>query len=407
MKKVLVEHRKNSKGEYTSWQYKFEGASIGGKRKWITKAGFASEEEAYMEGMKALQSYKNGGQVVNPSEMSMTDFLNLWLKEYCENNLKQTTVLNYRKRINNQIIPRIGKYHLNSIRTDAMQHVIDDMFQNNYARNSISTVKGILSKSMKWAKKQHYIEVNHALELEMPLVTAVPKKGETRKHVRQYLEKELIDDLFKRFPEGHPCYIPLIFGYRCGLRLGEAFGVCWEDIDLEEGTLTVKRQIQYDENINELYISSPKYNSTRTMPLDSDTIELLKRTRTQQKKAKLYYGEHWTQQYVSDDHYINESRNGKEIHFVNIRENGTQVKPRCMQHVGRMMKLQLNRPEWDFHSLRHTHCADLFDAGLPMNSVKNFMGHKNIETTLNIYDHMTKHRKTKAKDIIANMYAEK
>ena len=404
MKKIIVERRKNHKGEYTSWQYRFEVAPIGGKRKWISKAGFATDEQAYLEGLKAYESYINGGQVINPSEMSVADFMNLWYEKYCKINLKITTCISYKRKINNNIIPLIGKYSLNAIRTDSLQNVINTMFQNNYSRNSILSVKGILTKSFKWAKKNKYIRENPALELEMPLRTAVPKKGVTRKKVREYLNKDVIDDLFRRFPEGHPCHIPLILGYRCGLRLGEAFAVTWEDINFKDGTLTINRQIQFDEETNRFFISPPKYNSYRTIPLDESTLELLKRTQDQQKKSKQLYGEYWTKLYISDDHYVNENGEGKEIHFINIRENGTLIRPQSIKHVSRIMRLKFNHPEWDFHSLRHTHCADLIDSGLSPAVVKTLMGHKNIETTLDIYDHMTKFREQKSIEIIRQMY---
>ena len=34
--KVLTRHRKNRAGVYTSWEYRFQSASVSGQRKWIT-----------------------------------------------------------------------------------------------------------------------------------------------------------------------------------------------------------------------------------------------------------------------------------------------------------------------------------------------------------------------------------
>ena len=45
--KVLTRHRKNRAGVYTSWEYRFQSASVSGQRKWITQAGFQTKQEAY------------------------------------------------------------------------------------------------------------------------------------------------------------------------------------------------------------------------------------------------------------------------------------------------------------------------------------------------------------------------
>ena len=57
-----------------------------------------------------------------------------------------------------------------------------------------------------------------------------------------YLTEEKMGAIFKRFPYGSSSYIPLLIGYRCGLRIGETFGLLWDDIDFEAKTLIVARE---------------------------------------------------------------------------------------------------------------------------------------------------------------------
>ena len=52
--------------------------------------------------------------------------------------------------------------------------------------------------------------------------------------------------IFERFPEGSSAYIPIMIGYHTGLRLGEIYGLVWEDIDFENKTLSVNRQVQWE-----------------------------------------------------------------------------------------------------------------------------------------------------------------
>ena len=50
---------------------------------------------------------------------------------------------------------------------------------------------------------------------------------------------------FRAVPEGTSTHIPMMFGYKCGMRLGEAFAVTWEDVLFERNQVKVTKQIQY------------------------------------------------------------------------------------------------------------------------------------------------------------------
>ena len=89
----------NTRKRGQTWQYQFEAAAIDGKRKQITKSGFRTKKEALEAGTKALSEYNNCGLTFTPSEMSFSDYLDYWLKEYAKVNLKETTVDNYSKKI--------------------------------------------------------------------------------------------------------------------------------------------------------------------------------------------------------------------------------------------------------------------------------------------------------------------
>ena len=94
------------------WQYQFEAAIVDGKRKQITKSGFRTKKEALEAGTKALAEYNNCGLSFTPSEISFSDYLDFWIKEYAQINLKETTVNNYMKKIKLYIKPKLGIYKL-------------------------------------------------------------------------------------------------------------------------------------------------------------------------------------------------------------------------------------------------------------------------------------------------------
>ena len=115
---------------------------------------------------------------------------------------------------------------------------------------------------------------------------------------------------------------------------------------------------------------------------------ILKKYIIQHRKDKIYYGEFYTRLKISDKNQINES-SGTEVHLLNIRQNGTYIQPRVMQHCFRVIHYDLNYKEIDFHSLRHTHATLLLSSGVNIKAVQERLGHKKPNITLDVYTHVT------------------
>lgn len=341
---IIIRKRKSAKHGAT-YEYRFETASIGGQRKWISKGGFLDENTARMEGIKALNEYNTCGQVVEPTKMSVADFLEHWLLNDCSATLNEITILNYRKKIKNLIVPYIGKYRISTIDRDKLQNLLITLHDNGYSDNTISAVKGIITKCFNYAYYSGYLTKMPAINLKIPRNenTAIPKRQSP--HV--YLTKEQLSNIFDRFPLGHPSYIPLMIGLHCGLRLGEAFALTWNDIDLEQRKISVNKQIQWrqfkrtdEEKKNSngrntddcgcWYFSSTKYKSDRVLEMDEELYNLLSTEKVKQDNARAYFGDRFTCYYENEHREITQEPTAKEINFVCVREDGSYITPRTM-----------------------------------------------------------------------------
>ena len=87
-----------------SYEYQFETAPIDGKRKSQTKSGFDTKREAELAGIKAYNEYISAGQPYKPSDMSFSDYLDYWMKNYCEVNLRYNTIQVYANIIKNPLL---------------------------------------------------------------------------------------------------------------------------------------------------------------------------------------------------------------------------------------------------------------------------------------------------------------
>ena len=415
---VLIRERKSAKHGKT-YEYRFETASISGKRQWITKGGFLSYKEAKLAGIKAVNEYNNCGKIVIDKNISFADFLDMWYERECKSTLKNTTLIGYEKRIRNHIKPALGKYHLKNIKKVDIQIFLNKMHDNGYSKNSLSAVKGIMTKCMEYAVDEGYLAVSPALGIKNPKseFTKVP----TRRAPHSYLTEEKMAAIFKRFPYGSSSYIPLLIGYRCGLRIGETFGLLWDDIDFEAKTLSVKRQVQWkqykrseesklldngkkNEESGCWYFSGPKCNSYRTVDLDDELLSILSIEKERQEAAKVYFKERYARYYVDDYRHINSLGFGTPIDFVCVREDGTYINLRTMQHTSYVVQKQLDIPEFDYHSLRHTHATMLVEHGAPIKYVQERLGHKNVDVTINVYQHLTPVLRSQGNSILQGMF---
>ena len=101
---------------------------------------------------------------------------------------------------------------------------------------------------------------------------------------------------------------------------------------------------------------------------------------------------------------ISEKPMEKEVNFVCRRENGEYISLRTMQYTTHIIHEQLNLPEFDFHSLRHTHATMLVENGAPLKYVQKRLGHKKIDVTMNIYQHLTEALREQGNAVIESMF---
>ena len=135
-----------------------------------------------------------------------------------------------------------------------------------------------------------YLQVSPAQYVKLPSTRAVAAVR-TRSAPHVYITSEQMGLIFKRFPEGSSSYLPLLLGYKCGLWIGETFGLTWDCIDLDAKTLTVNKRMLWHERVRKTsaagywYFSAPKYNSARTIEISADVANALTRKKACQDKA--------------------------------------------------------------------------------------------------------------------------
>jgi integrase len=163
-----------------------------------------------------------------------------------------------------------------------------------------------------------------------------------------------------------------VLAVTAGLRQGELLGLKWEDVDLDAGTLRVRRTLLGSKKGVPLFGSPKTAKGKRSVRLTDKAVEALRRHRELQLEQRQRLDELW-----------------KEHGLVFTTQIGTAINRHNL--ITRSFKPLLARaglPEIRFHDLRHT-CATLMLCGkIHPKVVQELLGHANVTITLDTYSHV-------------------
>ena len=202
--------------------------------------------------------------------------------------------------------------------------------------------------------------------------------------------------------------LPVQIAYFTGLRLGEVAGLTWQDINLEEQYLTVRRSIRYNGATHKHEIGPTKWKKIRVVDFGDTLADILRNAKKEQHKNRFQYGELYQRNFYREVmeknrvHYEyyhlgmteNVPEDYTEIFFVCLREDGCLELPATIETACRTAGRKVPELEgFHFHTLRHTYTTNLLSNGAQPKDVQELLGHSDVSTTMNVYAHATREAK--------------
>ena len=394
-----------------TWSYYFDLGKVDGKRKKKEKGGFRTKKEAEAALAAAMNEYNNAGQVFEPSEITVSDYLDQWYELSCKLNLKYNTQVGYLRIIEGHLKPKFGSYKLKAINSAVLQEYATSLKLNGYSKSHIVGILTVFQSALDYAiEPLHYISQNPMKSVKFPKVERKPRE-------RIILTLDEWQQIIDRFT-GTRYFIPLMIGFYTGLRISEAFALTWDDIDFEKRTLSVNKQVvkrNFGADVRKVvekkgkkeqrsswYFTTPKTEaSARTIPFGDTLYQALKQEKTEQMKNEMKYGEFYTIHVLKKE--IDEKGNDmfrivpvqkcvesqlQRVRLICVAENGQYTSTDSFKFCSRVIHRELQLA-FDYHSLRHTHATLLIESGANVKNVQARLGHTNIQTTLQTYVHDT------------------
>lgn len=417
---------KNGKQKAPNWEYRFEAAKVDGKRKHISKAGFRTKKDAEIAGAKAMAEYDNAGLKFEPTEISVSDYLDYWMNNYCKMNVSDSTMVAYKNIIEKHWKPRIGHYKLKGITTLVLQEQINDIAVNrSFTKSFMKNILKVLKGSFKYAYvTARLIQTNPAEYVTLPNLSPDADSEEII-----ILTKDNVNRILERFKDNPSTYYAILTSYYTGLRVSEVYGLTWDCVDFEKKRITVNKiakKIEKEGKVSDgkrkrgirgksttrWYFGACKTSSSyRTIDVGDTLLNALKEYKAWQEKNEAEYGNLYTMHYLKDE-ITETNRKVKRIISVQdmdfeipleraypvfIKENGEFRGSDTMKYASKVINGELGIV-FNFHALRHTHATMLIEAGIPVKAVSDRLGHGTVRTTLETYVHTTDGMKTEAVD---------
>ena len=302
-----------------------------------------------------------------PEDMTLNEFVQLWLRDHAERNLKPKTILGYKSIINRRILPELGSRKMSEIKPIEISGFYTKLL-------SMKTVPGSRSEgSLSSLTVRHYHMLlskifTDAVRLEVidknPLQRVVAPKVKQRRIKLEDASLEGILLALEKEPIQYQVAINLTIG--TGMRLGEVAGLEWKHIDFKRRLLQVNQSAQQITGKG-IIINDPKsQTSERNIALPECVLEFLVTYKEEQKTYPTILS---------------------IPNWVFKHPDGTHMKPHLLLSWFRRFLRKHNLPHMRFHDLRHLSATLSLQNGISPTNVAARLGHAKTSTTMNIYSH--------------------
>lgn len=246
------------------------------------------------------------------------------------------------------------------------------MKEKGYSFKTISNHKRSLKAAFYSAIQDDCIRKN---PFDFPINTVIEDDTEPKIPLSPNQEESLLS-FVKSDKVYYKYYDELIILLGTGLRISELCGLTVRDIDFENRTINVDHQIQYSGK-KSYRIEIPKTeNGIRKIPMSDRVLEALQRV-MQNRKSSDFMVDGYTG-------FLFLTRNGTPQNYINYDIMFRRlVEKYNKNHEGALPAVTTP------HTLRHTFCTNMANAGMNPKALQYLMGHANITMTLNYYAHAT------------------
>ena len=343
----------------------------------IRRSYYADTRTAAQQRLTKALSELQQGLPLADERQTVGAFLERWLEDCHRTKVRPSTYVRSAQIMRDHLAPHIGRIRLAKLTPADVQRLVNSLHASGLSAKSVANIHGVLRSALNQAVRWGDLARNVATLVSLP--------------------RDPVSEIEPFTPEEAVAFLEAIRGDRLetvftvilalGLRRGEALGLRWDDVDLENGTLTVRRSLRRQDG--RLTLVEPKTTrGRRTLVLPQFALTSLQGHRKRQVQERLLAGAGWT-----------------DTDFVFTSTVGTAIDPDNLSHrFKRILEKAGLRPQ-RLHDLRHCAATLMLIQNVPARVVQEILGHAHVSTTLGIYSHVIPSLKRDAADRVDNLLA--
>jgi integrase len=325
----------------------------GPKRKTIYGRKYKEVEKKLNE----ARANADKGLDFDAGNQTVGEYLARWLEDSVMGSVKPVTFESYAGLVNKHVVPAIGRVRLERLSPAHLQGLYRAKLDAGLSPRTVQYIHVVLHRALKQALRWNLVPRNIAEAVDPPKIHKEEMRPLSPAEARKLLDAVREDRLEALY----------VLAVHCGLRQGEMLGLKWEDIDLEGGTLQIKRTLS-----GGTFTAPKTTRSRRSVKLTAGAVEALKRHSARQADDMTRMGERY-----GDRGLVFASEVGTPLNRHNV--SWRSFKP-LLKRAG--------LPEIRFHDLRHTCATLLLCKGVHPKFVQELLGHATVAITLDTYSHV-------------------
>lgn len=356
--------------------------------KLIYKSVFAKTKSECSEKLKKLideyqeaQSIMNRCAFLDNANPTLEEWYDIWMSSFCRVSVKEYTANSYAQFFQRKILPKLGGMKIKEISTVTCQRFLTDLYLNGRERHTDTKGSGLSAKTVKDIKIALQTCLQKAVDEEIIKSNPV-RKVELPKAPKKEMQTLKADEISAFMEEARQseCYEFYFLEITTGLRLGEILALTWDDLDINNRTISVNKQVQ--RLSGKLQITTPKTQaSIRKVNLSSECVQQLMVLRSRQRlDTKLMFPSPITGE-IRDPSSIT-----RKLHRMQKRAGVPQIR---------------------FHDLRHSFATLSLEQGMDIKTVSHMLGHTDAGFTMNTYMHVTDSMQQTVADTMGNLIKTK
>lgn len=311
--------------------------------------------------LRDLIERRDHGLLSVGAEQKLGDYLKAWLEDVARPSIRPRTYEIYTVNLR-RFQPLIGHIKLGNLTPAHVQAAYAELLRIGLSARSVNHSHRVLHRALKQAVLWNLIPRNPTDAVSSPRPVRVEMKTLTHDEVQQLFASSEGDRL-------HALWVVMA---TTGLRVGEATGFRWDDLDASAGRLTVRRALQRQRDRGLVFVEPKTARSRRTLQLAPIAVSALEDHRRRQAEERLVAGPDW-----EDWRLTFATETGRPI-------SGSHVYDRFQRALAKagVQRVRL-------HDLRHTAASLLLARGVHPKVVQEMLGHSTIQLTLDTYSPVT------------------